>query len=85
MILIDMDMPKSCSECPLYDDHWDYPACYATDETRGYNFKYREKRMPNCPLREFSKKGRVIKPKSLGFTTIGNIKAPKMPLGQTRG
>ena len=69
MVLIDIEMPSCCVDCPLYDDQWDYPACYATDETRGYNFKYREKRMPGCPLREFNKNGRIVRPKSLGFDT----------------
>lgn len=55
MILIDIEMPKSCADCPLYDDNWDYPACYVTDETKGYNFKYREKRMSGCPLRDVKK------------------------------
>ena len=50
MILIDIDMPSCCADCPLFDDRWDYPTCYVTQESRGYNFKIHEKRMPNCPL-----------------------------------
>ena len=45
-------MPECCAKCQLYDDRWDYPTCYATQESRGYNFKIYEKRMPKCPLRE---------------------------------
>ena len=67
MILIDMEMPTCCADCPLYDDRWDYPTCYVTQESRGYNFKIHEKRMPKCPLRERTTTGRIIKPKSLNF------------------
>lgn len=45
-------MPKSCNDCPMYDDRWDYPTCYITNESRGYNFDIFNKRMPNCPLKE---------------------------------
>ena len=45
-------MPLCCADCPMYDDRWDYPTCYVTDESRGYNFKIYEKRMPKCPLKE---------------------------------
>lgn len=50
MILIDIDMPSCCADCPLYDDRWDYPTCYVTNSSRGYNFKIHELRMPDCPL-----------------------------------
>ena len=52
MILIDIDMPQCCAKCPLFDDRWDYPTCYVTQESRGYNFKIHEKCMPDCPLYE---------------------------------
>lgn len=75
MVILDIDMPSCCGECPIYDDHWDYPACYITDETRGYNFKYKEKRMPGCPLKEINtKSGRIVRPKSLGFDRRGGIR-----------
>lgn len=47
-------MPLCCADCPLYDydDIWDYPTCYVTNEFCGYNFNILEKRMPNCPLKE---------------------------------
>ena len=48
--LIRMDMPKSCSECILYDDDYDYPTCFATKHSTGYNFDIFTKRMFNCPL-----------------------------------
>lgn len=50
MVLLDIDMPTCCAKCPLFDDRWDYPTCYVTQESRGYNFKIYEKRMPKCPL-----------------------------------
>ena len=50
MVLLDIDMPNCCSECPLFDDRWDYPTCYITQESRGYNFNIYKKRMPECPL-----------------------------------
>ena len=52
MVLLNIEMPLCCAECPIYDDRWDYPTGYITNESRGYNFKIHEKRMPNCPLKE---------------------------------
>lgn len=52
MIFIDIDMPDCCAKCPLFDDRYDYPTCYITQESRGYNFKIYEKRMPKCLLKE---------------------------------
>ena len=49
-VLLDMDMPNYCAECPLFEDRYDYPTCYVTKKSEGYNFKIHEKRMPNCPL-----------------------------------
>ena len=51
MIVIDMDMPKSCDECPLFDDRWDYPTCYVNQLSSGYNFPIRDKRMDFCPIK----------------------------------
>lgn len=65
MVILDINMPSCCSECPLYDDRWDYPTCYVTQESRGYNFKIHEKRMPECPLKEQTKAGRIVRPKPL--------------------
>lgn len=52
MIFIDIEMPKCCADCPLYNDNYDYPTCNVTGSSRGYNFKIHEKRMPDCPLYE---------------------------------
>ena len=47
-----MKMPKACSECWALDDSGDYPVCRITGNIIGYTFKYREQRMPSCPLGE---------------------------------
>lgn len=49
-IKLNVEMPKGCKDCPLYDDRWDYPTCYATQSSRGYNFDIFNKRMPDCPI-----------------------------------
>jgi hypothetical protein len=49
-VILNIEMPKCCDECPLFDDSWDYPTCYATGNSRGYNFDIRHLRMPDCPL-----------------------------------
>lgn len=53
MIQIDIPMPKCCGDCFALDDNGDYPRCLITEEQRGYTFRIREKRMPNCPLKEY--------------------------------
>ena len=55
MVLLNIEMPPYCAKCPMYDDRWDYPSCYITNESRGYNFKIFEERMPGCPLKEIKK------------------------------
>ena len=49
-LIIDMEMPKSCADCPLLDERWDYPMCIVTQETRGYNFDTLNKKMDKCPI-----------------------------------
>lgn len=56
MVILNIEMPLCCADCPIYDDRCDYPTCYITNESRGYNFKIHEKRMPKCPLKEIKKK-----------------------------
>lgn len=58
-VIINIDMPKSCDDCPLYDDRWDYPTCYVTNKSRGYNWDYRNHRMSNCPLTEIKPTAKV--------------------------
>jgi hypothetical protein len=49
-LIVDMPMPMCCDSCPLLDDIGDYPICRATQETRGYNFDTRNKKMDKCPI-----------------------------------
>ena len=56
MVLLNIKMPLCCADCPIYDDRGDYPTCYITNESRGYNFKIHKKRMPKCPLKEIKEK-----------------------------
>ena len=49
-VVLNIEMPKCCDDCPLFDDNGDYPTCYATGHSRGYNFDIFNKRMPDCPL-----------------------------------
>ena len=50
MVILKMEMPKSCHLCPMLDDDGDYPTCRITNSSQGYNFNRKEKRMDNCPL-----------------------------------
>ena len=57
MIQINMPMPKVCDDCPFMDDgHGDYPFCMALHENRGYTFRIKEGRFPNCPLKPVEEK-----------------------------
>ncbi len=56
MVILNIEMPSCCHDCPAYDDRWDYPTCYITNESRGYNFKIYKKRMPKCSLEEIKEK-----------------------------
>lgn len=49
-LIVEMDMPRCCADCPLLDERGDYPMCIATQETRGYNFDTRNKKMDKCPI-----------------------------------
>ena len=51
MLILDMPMPRACDDCPMLDDSGDYPLCRITQETRGYNFNTRGKRMDRCPIK----------------------------------
>lgn len=61
MVLLDITMPKSCSECPLFDDSCDYPTCYVNKISRGYTFNSFVHKMDTCPLKEFQEKNEKIK------------------------
>lgn len=55
-----LKMPNACDECWALDESGDYPMCRITGETRGYNFRVREKRMDRCPLIELPDHGDLI-------------------------
>lgn len=44
MILIDIDMPKTCKECPMNDDNW---ACALSGDA-----PEQDSRRKDCPLHE---------------------------------
>ena len=51
MILIDIEMPHNCEDCPLlYDSLW----CKVTGDCveRNNDGSYANTRLPNCPLKE---------------------------------
>ena len=56
MVLLDIEMPKCCNDCPLSDDSGDYPFCWALQQNRGYRFDQKTKRFPNCPLKPIEEK-----------------------------
>ena len=49
-VVVRMEMPGCCWDCPCLDDCGDYPRCRISNEQRGYNFPIHEKRMPGCPI-----------------------------------
>ena len=49
-VVVRMEMPGCCYDCPCLDDYGDYPRCRISNEQRGYNFPIHEKRMPRCPI-----------------------------------
>lgn len=55
-----LKMPSVCDYCWALDESGDYPMCRITGETRGYNFRVREKRMDRCPLVELPDHGDLI-------------------------
>lgn len=48
--LEEMKAPKTCSECFAYNNSCQNPYCSITLESRAKGFKYKEKKMDNCPL-----------------------------------
>lgn len=56
-----IEIPECCDKCWALNDYSDYPVCLITGETRGYNFRIRERRMDKCPLVEVpTPHGRLI-------------------------
>lgn len=52
MLMVDMDMPKSCFSCPLC---YDFLYCPIT-ETRTDDRHADDERLPDCPLKESEEK-----------------------------
>lgn len=73
MIQINIPMPKCCGDCFALDDNGDYPRCIITNEQRGYTFRIREKRMPNCPLKEYDEEIKPIKTIGKQITTVEKL------------
>lgn len=68
MLILDMPIPRACDDCPMLDESGDYPMCRISEETRGYNFNTREKRMDRCPI-----KGEIIQCKDCKFWDRTNM------------
>lgn len=61
ILIKDIEMPECCDKCWALNDYGDYPVCLITGETKGYNFRIRERRMDKCPLIEIpTPHGRLI-------------------------
>lgn len=84
VIITDMDMPKSCSECSMFDDRWDYPTCFITRKSSGYNFPILEKRMVFCPLKSTDEMISEIEDYNVRQNFDGRVTMEYM-VGVTRG
>lgn len=49
-VVVRMDMPEACADCPFMDDHLDHVSCLVTGSHEGYRFKHLINRMENCPI-----------------------------------
>lgn len=73
VLIKNMKIPKNCDDCPMFDDHYDYPYCNITSTCQGYKWSPLDQRMSNCPLIEIPPHGRLIDVDTLindGFYTI---------------
>lgn len=48
MVVIDMDMPDNCYQCPIANDSYMH-GCPIVD---GWSYKNHVQRLENCPLKE---------------------------------
>ena len=60
VLIKNMKIPKNCDDCPMFDDHYDYPYCNITSTCQGYKWSPLDQRMSNCPLIELPSHGRLI-------------------------
>ena len=49
-VVVRMEMPSCCHDCPFEADQWDYPMCRVTGRSEGYRFDARNNRMVDCPI-----------------------------------
>lgn len=49
-LIVEMEMPSCCHDCPFEADQWDYPICRVTGRSEGYRFDARNNRMVDCPI-----------------------------------
>lgn len=49
-VVVRMEMPSCCHDCPFEADKWDYPICRVTGRSEGYRFDTRNNRMVDCPI-----------------------------------
>lgn len=49
-VVVRMEMPSCCHDCPFETDQWDYPTCMVTGRSEGYRFDTRNNRMADCPI-----------------------------------
>lgn len=49
-VVVRMEMPSCCHDCPFEADQWDYPTCRVTGRSEGYRFDARNNRMVDCPI-----------------------------------
>lgn len=49
-VVVRMEMPSCCHDCPFEADQWDYPICRVTGRSEGYRFDARNNRMVDCPI-----------------------------------
>jgi len=59
------DMPDNCASCKFFNDHYDYPECIITGETKGYKFNKYKKKMKQCPLKNLCENKVKIKQKEI--------------------
>lgn len=60
VLIKNMKIPKNCDDCPMFDDHYDYPYCNITSTCQGYKWSPLDQRMSNCPLVEIPSHGDLI-------------------------
>lgn len=71
MILIDIDMPKTCKECPMNDDNWACALSGAAPE--------QDRRRKDCPLHEIVIEAVCKDAKVDGDKIVGDLNLKILP------